>query len=263
VSRLAAQQQALLHALFDWPAQESAQRLTGYATGVGTHPDRGLKAYQANGHMLAERALGAAYPVLVQMLGTESFAELARAFWHAHPPVRGDIAQWGGCLAEFVRNSPQLQDTPYLPDVALAEWALHRCATEQDRQAEPGSLALLTTDDPQTLTLVLTPGTTWVCSQWPLASIVLAHLEGTPSLAEVGAQLQRQMAQDVVIWRNGFQSRLRLALPGEAALLSTLQTGTALEPALDCASELDFPQWLPLAVQTGLVLGVRHISTNP
>lgn len=262
MTTLAAQQQALLHALFDWPMHDAVRQLGTHATGVGSHPDRGFKAYQANGHMLAERALAAAYPVLQQMLGETSFADLARAFWHAHPPERGDIAQWGDALAEFVRGNPQLQDTPYLPDVALAEWALHRCATAQDRQAEPATLALLTTDDPQTLALVLAPGTSWVCSQWPLADLLLAHLEGTPSFAEVATQLQRQAAQDAVIWRSGFQSKVRLALPGEAALLGALQTGMALEAALDCTSTLDFPQWLPLAVQTGLVLGVRPLSTN-
>jgi hypothetical protein len=256
---LATQQQALLDALFDWPAQDAVVRLTALATGAGSHAGRGLKVYQANGHMLAERSLRAAYPVLLQMLGEESFADLARALWHAQPPTRGDIAQWGGSLAVFVHDSPQLQDTPYLPDVAQAEWALHRCATAPDRAADFGTLALLTTEDPQSLGLALAPGVASVRSDWPLASLLLAHLEGQPSLQEVGAELQRHTAQDVVVWRSGFQSRVRLALPGEVELLGALQSGIALEPALAAAVGLDFPQWLPLAVQTGLVLGVLRL----
>lgn len=253
---LAAQQQALLEALFAWPTQAASERLLSLANGAGDTPGRGLKAYQSNGHALAERALLGAYPVLAQMLGPESFADLARAFWHAHPPQRGDIAQWGEALAAFVRGSAQLLDEAYLPDVAQAEWALHRCALAPDRADNLATLALLTTEDPQRLVLVLAPGLATLASEWPLASLLLAHREGSPALAEVGEQLKSRIRQEVVIWRTAYQPRLRQALAGELSLLRALCDGQALEPALQQAEGLDFAQWLPLAVQTGLVLGV-------
>ena len=53
------------------------------------------------------------------------------------------------------------------------------------------TLAWLTTEDPQTLALQLAPGLAWVCSAWPVASIWLAHTEGTPTLAQAGAQLRQ------------------------------------------------------------------------
>jgi hypothetical protein len=198
------------------------------------------------------------YPVLVHMLGENSFAELARALWHAQPPQRGDIAEWGEALAEFIGSSAQLQELPYLPDVARSEWALHRCTLAPDREPALATLALLTSEDPQTLTLELAPGTATQASHWPLASLLLAHLQDSPTLAELALQLQSGTAQDLVLWRAGYQPQLRQALPGELLLLRALQAGVALEPALDAAVGLDFPQWLPLAVQTGLVLGARR-----
>ncbi len=260
MSTLATQQQALLEALFAWPQQDAVRALEGYASGVGNTPGRGLKVYQANGHLLAERALRAAYPVLTQMLGDESFADLARAFWHAEPPLRGDVSQWGVALADFVRGNAQLQDWPYLPDVARSEWALHHAATAPDPTSDLATLALLTTEDPHTLGLALASGLVTLSSAWPLASLLLAHLEGTPSLAEVSEQLRLQQAQEVVIWRAGLQPRLRQASPGESDLLRALQSGVALGPAVDAAESLDFSQWLPLAVQTGLVLGAYCLS---
>jgi hypothetical protein len=95
-----------------------------------------------------------------------------------------------------------------------------------------------------------------------LASLVLAHREGQPTLAEVSAQLREQVTQDVVIWRAGWQPRLRLALPGELVLLGALQSGAALGSAVEASVDLDFAQWLPLAVQTGLVLGARRLFRN-
>jgi hypothetical protein len=260
MTTLARQQQALLAALLDWPPQPAIQKLSRYAHGVGVSPERGLKVYQTNGHVLAERALSAAYPVLEQMLGAESFAELARAFWHASPPVHGDITVWGAQLGEFIGKSAQLQGEAFLPDVARAEWALHGCASAPDRDSDLATLALLTTEDPQNLGLMLAPGLDTIRSAWPLGSLMLAHLESKPSFEEVGKKLKSPVPQDVVIWRAGFQPRLRLAMAGEATLLQALQTGATLGPALEAVNGLDFSQWLPLAVQTGLVLGVYRQS---
>lgn len=257
MSALARQQQALLDALLAWPADDAIETIADYALDPG---GRGLKAYQTNGHMLAERALQAAYPVVAQMLGEESFADLARALWHAAPPRRGDIACWGGGLADFLQASAQLRDEPYLPDVARAEWALHQCATACDADADLSTLALLTTHDPALLRLVLAPGSAVVRSAWPVASIVCAHLDGAPSLQEAGAQLRAGLAQDAVVWRAGLRPRLRLALAGEADAVHALLQGQPLDQALDCAGALDFAEWLPMAVQTGLVLAVRAVD---
>ena len=260
MSTLAEQQQALLEALFAWPPNGAAQNLRVYASGVGTSAQRGFLAYQSNAHMLAERALRAIYPVLAQMLGANSFAELARAHWHARPPQRGDISEWGEALSEFMGSSAQLQDVPYLSDVARAEWALHRCALAPDREPALASLALLTSEDPQTLSLELAPGLATLSSDWPLASLLLVHLQENPALDELVRELQARLAHDVVVWRRGYQPQLRQAKPGELALLRALQDGVALGPSVDAASGLDFSQWLPLAVQTGLVLGARRCS---
>jgi len=259
VSSLAQQQQALLNALLAWSAGDAIKTIATEAQDPGA---RGLKAYQANGHVLAHNALQAAYPVVAQLLGDESFADLARALWHAQPPTRGDIACWGEGLALFLETSAQLQDDPYVPDVARAEWALHVCAGAADADADLSTLSLLTTHAPEGVRLLLAPGCAVVRSTWPIASILGAHLEGSPSLQEAGAQLRRGEAQDAVVWRAGLRPRVRLALAGEADALSILLQGRSLAAALDAAPALDFGQWLPLAVQSGLVLAARLLGTS-
>jgi hypothetical protein len=254
MSSLARQQQALLDVLLAWPPETAIKNITAYAMDSRA---RGLKAYQTHGHMLAQRALQAAYPVVAQMLGEESFADLARALWHAQPPVRGDIACWGSGLAAFMKTSEQLQDEPYLPDVARVEWGLHHCAGASDRAADLSTLALLTTDDPASFTLVLAPGCAVVRSAWPIASILGAHLDGQPSLQEAGAQLRAGVAQDVVVWRAGLKPRFRLAVDGEVGAVMALLRGESLDQALSLAPQLDFALWLPMAVQSGLLLSVQ------
>ena len=253
MSALETQQNALLDALFEWPAQNAIKKIATYAIDAGA---RGLKAYKTNGHMLAERALQAAYPVVAQLLGAESFADLARALWYAQPPVRGDLGQWGDGLPQFLQHSAQLQDVPYLGDVASVEWAMHCCAVAPDAQAQPESLHLLTTHDPAQLHLVLAPGTLALCSEWPVASILLAHLDSADDFTQVGELLRKQVAQEVVVWREGLRPRMRQAMPGEAACLKACLAGSPLGPSLDVASGLDFGAWFPQAIQSGLVLGV-------
>ncbi len=253
-SRLARQQQALLDALLVWPRPDAMQFIAAYAHQSGV---RGLKVYESNGHMLAERALQAAYPAVAQLLGGDSFADLARALWHAHPPWRGDVACWGAELPDFLAASADLQDEPYLPDVARVEWALHRSATAPDPVPALESLVLLTTTDPDALRLRLAPASTVLASAWPVVSIVGAHRDQNPDFAQVGALLRRGVAQAAVVWRNGLKPCVRLALVGEAALLHALLAGQSLGGALDAAPALDFSSWLPQAVQSGLVLGVQ------
>lgn len=259
MTSLAVQQQALLQALFEWPEQDASNFI---ATQAGNTWARGLKAYKTNGHMLAERALAAAYPVVDQLLGHESLGELAGALWHAHPPAHGDLGRWGDALADFLQASAQLQEEAYLPDVARAEWALHRCASAADQPNDPASLSLLTTQEPDTLGLLLAPGCWVLRSAWPVVSILGTHVHGTPSLAEVGQALRAATAQDLVVWRMGLRPEFRQALPGEVDLLSALLDGASLGQALDAAEALDFGQWFPLAVQSQLVLGVRVLSSH-
>jgi hypothetical protein len=255
MSTLAKQQQMMLNALFAWPAQEASMDVATCLTDPGS---RGLKAYQTNGHMLAERALMAAYPVVAQLIGMEGFAGLARALWHAHSPVRGDLALWGEALPIFLQSSTQLQDEPYLPDVARAEWAMHCCASAADGVADMASLSLLTTEDPADLRLVLAPGCVALHSDWPVASILGAHLEGSPKFEDVGRQLQARLGQDIVVWREGLRPRVREAMPGEAACLQAILAGQSLAQALASAPALDFEIWFPMAIQSSLVLRVAR-----
>jgi hypothetical protein len=187
MSTLAQKQQALLAALFDWPNESAIQNISNF---TDESWGRGLKVYQANGHAMACSALRAAYPVVAQLLGDESFDALARALWHEQPPLRGDAARWGGTLAEFIRASEQLASEPYLPDVAVLEWSMHLAAHAADVGADPASFALLTTHDPQQLRLQLSPGCACFASRYPVVSMINAHLHQSPSLDQVGEWLR-------------------------------------------------------------------------
>lgn len=261
---LAEQQQALLVALSQ-PRHEDAigfamSRGGLLADAAGAQWRRGLAAYRSNGHELAQRALAGAYPAVAQLLGEENFAGLARSLWAAHPPARGDLAQWGGNLAAHIESLPELiAEEPFMADVARVEWLLHAAATAADAALDAPSLQLLTAHDPSAVTLVLSAGAACLASAWPVVSIVNAHNAAEPSLEEAGRRLREGRAETALVWREGFKPRLREALPGEAAFIAALQERRSLADSLEAAPDLDFGQWLAPAVQGGLLAGAAAL----
>jgi hypothetical protein len=272
VQALAQQQNALLQALFVRPGSAAAQTviadLHGLLQAHDTQTARGLAAYQSNGHALAERALRSVYPVIADLIGQDNFAWLARDLWHEHPPQQGDLAQWGDALPVFLDGNPQLADTPYLGDVARAEWALHRAAGAPDAAPDLPSFARLAHEDPQGLTLTLAPGTAVIASNYPVASLVNAHLHGIPSLTEAGHRLREGRAEHALIWRQGWRPHIGGVDAPTAALLTALLQGADLPQALDAVTRttgahpgFDFSAWLTAAVTDGLVMGTHPLCS--
>ena len=257
---LALQQQTLLGALLHGPGSQAAWDAQARLPSLVLEPSaRGLAAYRANGHALAERALAAAYPVVAAMVGPDCLNALARTLWHGHPNQHGDVACWGGELPALLEREAQLADYPYLADVARVEWALHRAAGAPDADADPASFALLTQQDPGALTLRLAPGTAVIRSAWPVASLVNAHLCGEPTLSEAADRLRDREAEQALVWRRALRPAVRPCRAGEAVLVDALLHRQGLVPALDAALAtdpgFDFSAWLAQAVGDGLVLG--------
>ncbi len=261
MSHLAAQQSAMLQALNLYPSALNDQNaIFLIATKQNNTSARGLKAYQSNQQALALRSLQTAYPVVEQLIGADAFAMLASDLWRQAPPLRGDLAQWGADLAGLIQSIEALNAEPYLPDVAQIEWALHRLATAADASVDLSTLALLTTQAPDTVTLQLYPSATLLASDFPAASIVSAHLYAQPTFEVVGQKLRAQTPEVALLWRNGLRSMLTTCPAADALFIQNLLDGASLSAALDAAADFDFNHWLPQAAQNGLLLGARLLA---
>jgi hypothetical protein len=247
---LARQQHDLVQAL--WLAGHD--RATDFLAGSGAVApspqwQRGLLAYRSNGIELAQRALRAAYPVAARLLGDDNFRPIAVRLWRENPPVRGDLAQWGGGLAALIESIGDLQrEEPWLADVARVEWLLHGAGDAADAQRDLGSFALLAERDPQALRLQLGPGSATLVSAYPVVSQLLdiAH-------AHTGS------AETALVWRDGWQPRVRACATGEADFIAALQASRSLADALQAAPDFDFNAWLEPAVHSGLLVAVAPL----
>ena len=227
---------------------------------------RGLLAYRANANELAARSLAASYPVITQLLGEETAAHLARDLWRAHPPERGDLAQWGAALPEFFVTHADLQELtqahPFLPDIARLEWALHCAAIATDTPLDTASVQLLATQDPQQLRLQLSAGCVLIASIYPIVAIAQLHDERyCDEHATASCALENQTAQTALIWRRGLRPLFRAVNSAEQVLLSSALQGNSVAQCVDAAlaldTEFDVSTWLVQSVHNGLVSAIR------
>ena len=226
--------------------------------------ERGLPVYRANAGALAERALAAAFPTVLQLLGDESFAALARALWHTAPPARGDLAEWGAALPGYIADDEQLADEAYLADVARLEWAVHVAASAADAAGAPEGLHLLADHDPAALFVRLQAGGALLASAHPIVTLWHAHRsQGEDRFAAVRAAFAAGRGEQAWVRRRGWQVEVLALSEPTARFTGALLAGRSLGSALAEAGEageagegFDFEPWLLAALRDGAIAAV-------
>lgn len=225
---------------------------------------RGMLAYQANAGASAERALAASFPTVQALMGEESFAALARVFWHARPPERGDLACFGEALPAFIADSEQLADVPYLPDSARLDWLLAAAERAADEVADSSTLSLLAEVDPSQLRLRLMPGAAVLSSVYPVVSVWLAHQHGEDAAAhwaQARAALADGVGEPALVWRCRWRAVALTVSEATARWMQCLLRGETLDVALSQAGEgFEFEPWLVQALQQGWLARAERFS---
>lgn len=249
----------------------AAQALPGRLPSQAEPADRlaGLRAYRANAQAMAERALAAAYPVVARLVGEETMAALARDLWREHPPLRGDLAWFGGELADWLAASPELVDAPYLADVARLEWAMHRAGSAADPADAPPDLQCLAHTAPEAIAVRFVAGSTCIVSPWPVLMLWQAHQvppDASPDLLPVRVAMAAGQGEAGWVWRRGHQVEHAVLTAGEAAFHLELMAGQTLGPAwaatLDAHPDFSFEPWLVRALREGWLAALMPISKD-
>ncbi|MEO7853751.1 MAG: DNA-binding domain-containing protein [Rubrivivax sp.] len=263
--REAARQRALMAALcHDTELDRLSPWLRADAAGTPA-AERGLLAYRANAGASAERSLAAAYPVLRQLIGAQSFAALTRTLWQQQPPTRGDLAQFGAALPAFIEASHELAEEPYLADCARLDWAVHNCEMAADAPTAAQGLELLANHDPAELRLQLRPGSTLLSSRFPVATIWAAHHSDEAQRFEpVRSALAVAQAEHAWVWRKGWRGCVLRLDDADAAFVRALLDGSDLAQALSVSAVgFDFAGWLTRALQGGWLAAVVARASVP
>lgn len=260
MKREALRQQALMAALW---ARGDERPLPTNLLHSTQRIQRGMQAYQANAGASAERTLASTFPTVQALVGEDSFAALARAFWHAQPPVRGDLACFGDALPAFIADSEQLADVPYLADVARLDWLVAVAERAADGSTDAGTLNLLAEADAAQLRLELMPGIAVLSSAHAVVSVWLAHRPGDGAAghwARAREAIALGNGETALVWRSGWRAMVRPIGSHEARWMQSLLRGETLAVALTDAGEgFAFEPWLLQALQCGWLVGVQRV----
>jgi hypothetical protein len=235
--------------------------LTGLQAGT-VLMERGLSAYRANAQAIAARALGTAFATVQTMLGPENFQALTQDFLHHHPPVKGDLGEWGAALPAFISDQAGLAAWPYLADCARLDHAIHQCERAADAEFDAASMARLGDTDPAQLRVNFLPGTALIESHWPAALIHQAHAQAEGDarealFAQVRVAMETPQPNAALVCRKGWRAEITCVAAHDVVFSRHVLWGASLADALlDADAAFDFNTWLTAAVVAGRLKGV-------
>ena len=204
-------------------------------------------------------SLAAAYPILVQLVGSDFFGILARKFIEQHSSCSGNLHHYGAQLSEFLSNFSATKNLPYLPDFARLEWVCHQAYFAAD-PASFNPLRLHELDEAEYEKLI------WLChpachvlfSPYPLLAIWQSHQPG------VNADFRIDLDQgggDLLVNRNLDVVKVSALSPETADWMRRIQAGITLgeatEATLDSYPDFDLPATLTMLVSDAVLINFR------
>lgn len=210
------------------------------APGRAAAQQPGFHVYVGNVFGNWEKALASAYPVVRQLVGESFFECLVRAYAISHPSPGGDLNEFGAHLPAFVAGYREVQDLPYLPDMARLEWLAHRAHFAADTpRFDPARIAGVPPEQYGALPLRLAPSSSLLASAWPLARIWEIHQEDYAG----GLSVDFSPAPGrFLVSRPAWQVKVNSLAQGDYCFLAAASRGATLGDALDAGSAAD-PQF--------------------
>lgn len=163
-------------------------------------------------------------------MGSDTFADHAKDFAVAHPPLERSLSRFGADLPDYL--SSLYPDNPELQELAQLDWDLRTRFDGADVAALDPQTAQAATDDGQ--------APAWLSWQAPLhPSLVLRSIHtnvvqiwrAIDADAEVPPVQQWSEARFLAVWRKGLQPHFQSLDADEAAFLQCLLAGQSVDEA--------------------------------
>ena len=197
-----------------------------------SNPKKRFDVYRNNVAVSLTDALAAQFPAVCRLLGSEFFQMTARVFIDRHPPSSPLLFLYGKEFPGFLREFEQVQDLPYLADVAQLEWLWAQAYHAADRAPlTPEQLAEIPADKLESVRFELHPSTGLLSSPFPVVSLWQTNVTDE----EVRVIDIDQGGEDALLVRPALEVQVRRIPPGACALISELWRGATLGEAAEAA----------------------------
>lgn len=200
----------------------------------------GLQAYRHAYRARLVAALNDNFTVLARALGDEAFDALGQAYLAARPSQHPSIRWFGDGLAAFMAAAGEaLVPHPSLVDIARMDWALRGAFDAAEAPAlDPAHLAALGPDAWPGLVLHLQPSVHRVALAHAVEPAWRVLREWDPDTGEAQPELPEPVphAHELLVWRQGLETRWRSLEPLESALLAAVARGEAFAALCEAAA---------------------------
>lgn len=232
--------------------EESAEGLLIAKDGPFT-PDERLQVYKNNTHLTLLDLLKDTFPVTTILLGEKFLNFAGREFIKAFPPESGDMNGYGGLFPEYLSRLPNLNQFPYVPDVAKLEWLAHESYLSPRRTPLTGAM-LAAVEDPINLKLHVQPHVFLLRSAWPVDKLWHEVSEHGEALKDFKFEAAETFA---AIYREERRIAVWTITEGAYRFLEYLQSDPTLafaaESALRAESEFPLDKFLATLLQLELL----------
>ena len=205
-----------------------------------------LKIYHNNVVGSLTEALRATFPITEQLVGTNFFKSMARAFIFEHPPEGACLHHYGKGFDSFVKTYAPAQSVPYLADIACLELAQNNAYYACDDLPLTGNaFSKIPAEELPTVTLNLRQSASLISSKYPLLEIrdFCLDEDKTPK-----PNLDEEHHTKLLIHRQNLEVTFTPLCDDEYLLLKILDEGNSLgksvEQTVDAYSDFDFPAFL-------------------
>jgi len=205
-------------------------------------------------------ALASNYPVVVKLIGEDSFSEIARQFVSEYPPRDGSLVGYGKQFPAFLRDSGINAQLPYLQAVATLDrkW-LEVYFGKETTPLEPENILSVTENQELGLnSITLSSPSALVTLDYPVSDIwqkLKMNIQLTEKL------ILNESQEHLLIWRNLSGVMVRIVPRMEYFFLSRLIEGTGLqyaaEQALKESAEFDLELLFSNLLSAGLLTTVK------
>jgi hypothetical protein len=170
-------------------------------------------------------ALKEDFPATHAVLGNDNFHNLVTGYLLEHPPTEPSITHSGSHLADYLRDHPIREGTPFIADLAKLERATVEVFLGPDAPTlDPDALRAVAVEDWPSMKLKLHPSAQILALNWQLSDLLRAVEEHRPW------NPPNQHAVKVLVWRAKAQVFHRNLEPGEAnALEAAARSSTFAE----------------------------------